>query len=573
MVPRSLRNLHRLVAGKPAPALRIAGTVAATLLALTLLVRPTQDVVANGETRSLRMVNMHTGEKIDVAYMRQGRYDQDGLKKLNWFLRDWRRNESTRMDPRMLDTVWMAYRQSGAREPINVVCGYRAPATNALLRRRSRGVAKFSQHTLGKAMDYYIPGVSLATLRAAGLRLQRGGVGYYPSSGSPFVHMDAGSVRMWPRMTRQQLAAVFPDGKTVHIPSDGKPMPGYQAAFAELRRGGGSVGGFQGGGEDDAGAPASGSGFGLASLFGGSSTTSRSSSAKPESTYAVLMADKRRGDGASPAAAAPQAVALAAAPEVTTPAEPAPIAPVVVARADIPLPEPRPTDAGPTLREATLQEATLEQPRLDQPKLDQPKLAWQTGPSATIAPVALAAAAVPLPPSRPGQAAPAAQADAVQLASVNETGSVLPPATGKPQGTGKPQVLEPSAPVMSDVSRSPEALFSRDGTSPTTRALGYAAAELSPPPAPKRRAQGLVATRFEDLDFASVSAPRASAGDAAQAGLTRPDLNSVATLITPPAKVVVIRFGLSAYQDLRPGRFTGAAIRPLKTASIVGASG
>jgi hypothetical protein len=151
---------------------------------------------------------------------------------------------------------------------------------------------------------------------------------------------------------------------------------------------------------------------------------------------------------------------------------------------------------------------------------------------------------------------------------LNETGSVLPPASGKPK------VLEPSAPVMSDVSRSPEALFGPgESTSPATRALGYAAAELAPPPLPRRRTHGLVATRFEDLDFASVSAPRASAGDAAQAGLTRPDLNSVASLIPPPAKVIVIRFGLSAYQDLRPGRFTGAAIRPLKTASIVGASG
>jgi uncharacterized protein YcbK (DUF882 family) len=545
IVPRSLRNLHWLVAGKPGHVLRVAGTVAASLLALTVLVKPTQDVVANGETRSLRMVNMHTGEKIDVAYMRQGRYDQDALKKLNWFLRDWRRNEATRMDPRMLDTVWMAYRQVGAREPINVVCGYRAPATNAMLRRRSRGVAKFSQHTLGKALDYYIPGVNLATLRAAGLRLQRGGVGYYPTSGSPFVHMDAGSVRMWPRMTRQQLAAVFPDGKTVHIPADGRPMPGYQAAFAELRRGGGSVGGFQGGGEDDAGAPASGSGFGLASLFGGSSGNS-GATAKPESTYAVLMADKRRGGtGSAPAAAAPQPVALAAAPEAATPAEPTPVAPTVVARVDIPLPEPRPVDAG--------------------PKVDGPKLAWQAGPTGTVGPVEVALSAVPLPPSRPGQAAP--PKDDVQLASLNETGSVLPPASGKPQ------VLEPSAPVMSDASRSPAALFARDGTSSATRALGYAAAELAPPPLPKRRTHGLVATRFEDLDFASVSAPRASAGDTAQAGLTRPDLNSVATLIPPPAKVIVIRFGLSAYQDLRPGRFTGAAIRPLKTASIVGASG
>jgi hypothetical protein len=68
------------------------------------------------------------------------------------------------------------------------------------------------------------------------LRLARGGVGFYPTSGSPFVHMDTGSVRMWPRMTREQLVRVFPDGKTVQIPSDGKPLQGYALALAEIRQ-------------------------------------------------------------------------------------------------------------------------------------------------------------------------------------------------------------------------------------------------------------------------------------------------------------------------------------------------
>ena len=77
---------------------------------------------------------------------------------------------------------------------------------------------------LGKAMDVFIPGVSLATLRAAAMRHQVGGVGYYPTSGSPFVHMDTGGVRAWPRMTRAQLKQVFPDGKTLHLPVDGKPL-------------------------------------------------------------------------------------------------------------------------------------------------------------------------------------------------------------------------------------------------------------------------------------------------------------------------------------------------------------
>jgi hypothetical protein len=95
---------------------------------------------------------------------------------------------------------------------------------------------------VGKAIDFYIPGADLADLRAIGLRLQRGGVGFYPSSGSPFVHVDTGGVRHWPRMTRDQLAKVFPDGKTVHIPADGKPMPGFALALAEIESRGGRPG-------------------------------------------------------------------------------------------------------------------------------------------------------------------------------------------------------------------------------------------------------------------------------------------------------------------------------------------
>src|SRR5262245_36539588 len=63
---------------------------------------------------------------------------------------------------------------------------------------------------LGKAMDFYIPGVPLDKLREAGLRAARGGVGFYPSSN--FVHLDTGSVRHWPRMPEAQLARVMAKG-------------------------------------------------------------------------------------------------------------------------------------------------------------------------------------------------------------------------------------------------------------------------------------------------------------------------------------------------------------------------
>jgi uncharacterized protein YcbK (DUF882 family) len=202
--------------------------------------RALQNAVAEGDTRTISLHHIHTDENITITFKRDGRYDEAALNKLNWFLRDWRKEQETRMDPHLIDLVWEVQREAGSKEPIWVVCGYRSPETNAMLRRRSGGVAKFSQHMLGHAMDFYVPDVPLEQLRVIGLRLQRGGVGFYPTSGSPFVHMDTGGVRMWPRMTREQLVRVFPDGRTVHIPSDGRPLPGYALALADLRAHGGT---------------------------------------------------------------------------------------------------------------------------------------------------------------------------------------------------------------------------------------------------------------------------------------------------------------------------------------------
>jgi uncharacterized protein YcbK (DUF882 family) len=206
-------------------------------------------VFANGqgsalpEERALKLLNIHTNEQATIVFKRNGRYDPQGLAKINSILRDWRRNQPTKMDPHLLDLIWDVYRQSGSRDYIHVVCGFRSPETNGMLRRRSKGVARNSQHMRGKAMDFFIPDVPLAKLREIGLRMQIGGVGFYPTSGSPFVHMDTGSVRHWPRMTRQQLVRIFPDGKTLHIPSDGKPLPGYAQALAayKARQGGGET--------------------------------------------------------------------------------------------------------------------------------------------------------------------------------------------------------------------------------------------------------------------------------------------------------------------------------------------
>jgi uncharacterized protein YcbK (DUF882 family) len=204
--------------------------------ALTMVVALCATAAEAGQIRALKIYHLHTHEKATIVFKRNGRYDPAGLKKLNYILRDWRQNEPTRMDPRLFDLIWEVYQKSGSHDYINVVCGYRAPETNAMLRSRTRGVAEKSQHILGKAMDFYIPDVPLRKLREIGMKFQVGGVGFYPTSGSPFVHMDVGGVRAWPRMPRRELARLFPDGKTLHKPLEGGVMPGYAAALADYRR-------------------------------------------------------------------------------------------------------------------------------------------------------------------------------------------------------------------------------------------------------------------------------------------------------------------------------------------------
>jgi uncharacterized protein YcbK (DUF882 family) len=171
-----------------------------------------QNATAEGETRTISFHHIHTNEDLTVTYKVNGRYDESALAKIDNVLRDWREDKTVRMDPHVIDLLWEVRREVGAKEPIWVVCGYRSPSTNSMLRRHSSGVAKLSQHMNGKAVDFYIPGVPLDQLRAAGLRAQRGGVGFYPTSGSPFVHLDTGNIRHWPRMPEAQLASVLSKG-------------------------------------------------------------------------------------------------------------------------------------------------------------------------------------------------------------------------------------------------------------------------------------------------------------------------------------------------------------------------
>src|SRR5437588_12079040 len=259
------------------------------------------DATALNETRTLSFHHTHSDEDLTVTFKRDGRYDEEALKKINHFLRDWRSQDSTTMDRHLFDILWEVYRDVDGKKPIQIISAYRSPATNAMLRRRSSGVARLSQHMPGHAMDFSIPDVPLEQIRAAGLRLQRGGVGFYPTSGSPFVHLDTGSIRHWPRMNHDQLARVFPDGRTVHVPSDGNPLRGYELAKADIERRGNG---------DDASSISKPSL--LASLFKGKSNDDEDEAASPavnEKPATAAAIDARSADPVPVPRAKPQVAA------------------------------------------------------------------------------------------------------------------------------------------------------------------------------------------------------------------------------------------------------------------------
>jgi uncharacterized protein YcbK (DUF882 family) len=175
-----------------------ASVLAAALVLFTLSGSLKADEVSGGEPYRLRLHHLHTGEDIDVVYRVGDTYLPGAMAKLNYFLRDHRTQTMSSYDPKEFDLLHDLLARLGRPDGlIEIVCGYRTPWSNKLLRSRSAnsGVAEHSQHMLAKAIDIRVPGVGTATLRDAALSLHEGGVGYYPVN--QFVHVDVGPVREW----------------------------------------------------------------------------------------------------------------------------------------------------------------------------------------------------------------------------------------------------------------------------------------------------------------------------------------------------------------------------------------
>ena len=347
----------------------------------------TETAVANGDTRTLTLVNNHTNETGSFTYRVNGAYDSDALEKLNWFMRDWRLNEQTKMDPQLFDILWDVYRQSGSSQPIDMLSAYRSPQTNSMLRRRSRLVAEHSQHMQGKAVDAHFIDIGVAPARDVAMRMQEGGVGFYPIGNTPWVHIDSGTVRYWPRMSRNALARLFPDGKTVFIPADGQPMQGYAEAKAMIESRGGDV------------QTASASGGGLFGwLFGGA--RGGGADDEEESGATRIIAGGRGGLQTVMTGGRGGPVAIAAAPEAPPPAA-----------APVPQPEapPPPRARGGRCGQRNRARRTASRGRAGRRRAGR---RWASAPLPPRKPAGLIAdleLAAPLPPRRPGDLADRAE--------------------------------------------------------------------------------------------------------------------------------------------------------------------
>ncbi|WP_170324942.1 YcbK family protein [Ruegeria arenilitoris] len=148
-----------------------------------------------GDIRRIRMYSGRTGERIDMIYWVDGKYIKDAVKEVNHFMRDWRTDQVKDMDLRTIDIMAASHNLLDVNEPYMLLSGYRSPQTNAMLRSRSRRVAKNSLHMKGQAADLRLSSRSVSQMAKAAMSCRAGGVGKY--SRSNFVHMDCGQVRSW----------------------------------------------------------------------------------------------------------------------------------------------------------------------------------------------------------------------------------------------------------------------------------------------------------------------------------------------------------------------------------------
>lgn len=148
-------------------------------------------------SRTIVLSHPGSGEHLALTYFHNGHYDPKAMRAIDHLFRDRRAGKTHKIDPELIDYL-VDIRTRLDLPPavtIQILSGYRTPATNRLLARYNKNVAIESLHMYGWAVDFRIPGVDGRAIAAIAKTMQRGGVAFYPKS--DHVHIDLGNIRTW----------------------------------------------------------------------------------------------------------------------------------------------------------------------------------------------------------------------------------------------------------------------------------------------------------------------------------------------------------------------------------------
>ena len=152
--------------------------------------------------RTLSVIRPASGERSKVLYWKDGEIIDSAYQELCHMLRDVNGKASMAIDPKLIETLWASQafvQRSGLDKPLEILSGYRTPASNTRLIEQGVPAARQSLHMSGKAADVRIAGLTEEVLGGLVRSFRQGGVGFYYRSGprGGWIHTDTGLNRTW----------------------------------------------------------------------------------------------------------------------------------------------------------------------------------------------------------------------------------------------------------------------------------------------------------------------------------------------------------------------------------------
>jgi uncharacterized protein YcbK (DUF882 family) len=153
--------------------------------------------------RTIEVVRPASKERAKLLYWKDGEIIESAYQDLCHLLRDVNGGNETRtIDPKLFETLWgtQAFVQRyGIDAPLEILSGYRTPASNQKLREAGVPAARQSLHMVGRAADIRIAALNSEVLGGLVKSFRQGGVGFYYRAGprGGWIHADTGLQRTW----------------------------------------------------------------------------------------------------------------------------------------------------------------------------------------------------------------------------------------------------------------------------------------------------------------------------------------------------------------------------------------